>query len=81
MPTGQKFGGRKKGTPNKTTAAVKEAILKSFEMVGGEKYLAKIAEEHPQAFCTLLGRCLPKDMNVDMNARMTVSVKDLTGNQ
>src|SRR5262245_5967309 len=30
-----KHGGRKKGTPNKQTAAVKAALLEAFEGVGG----------------------------------------------
>ncbi len=32
---GERRGGRQKGTPNKVTRAVKDAILSAFEKVGG----------------------------------------------
>lgn len=55
----QKTGGRKAGTPNKTTAQVKEAILKAFEGVGGVEYLKGVANDNPAVFCQLLGKVLP----------------------
>lgn len=51
--------GRVKGVPNKATAALKDAILNAFNKVGGESYLAKVAQEDPKTFCTLLGKVLP----------------------
>lgn len=54
-----KTGGRRAGTPNKTTAQLKEAILGAFSEVGGQRYLARVADENPQVFCTLLGKVLP----------------------
>jgi len=57
-----KTGGRKKGTPNKNTAAIRDQILEALDRVGGVAYLAMIAEEQPAAFCTLIGKVLP--MNV-----------------
>jgi hypothetical protein len=59
MAVGKKTGGRKKGTPNKLTATVKDSILAAFDEVGGSAYLAKTAETHPAAFLTLLGKVLP----------------------
>lgn len=55
--------GRKKGTPNKATAAVKEAIIEAFERSGGVDYLVTIAKDDPRTFCTLLGKVIP--MQVD----------------
>ena len=52
-------GGRQKGTPNKLTADVKQAIESAFKKVGGADYLARQAEENPTAFMTLLGKVLP----------------------
>lgn len=63
MAIGKKTGGRTKGTPNKTTAQVKEAILRAFEKVGGASYLEKVAQEDPKTFCTLLGRVLPTEIS------------------
>jgi hypothetical protein len=54
--------GRPKGSPNKTTAAVKEAILKAFDSVGGPEYLVTVAQEDPRTFCALLGRVLPMEV-------------------
>ena len=59
MAKGEKTGGRQKGTPNKITADIKGAILGAFGKVGGEDYLARVAIEHPQVFCALLGKVLP----------------------
>lgn len=59
--------GRKKGTPNKTTTALKEAILLAAEQVGEDGlgasglvgYLRRVAKEDVKAFSTLLGKVLP----------------------
>ena len=61
----KKLGGRKKGTKNVMTEDVKNAILEAFERSGGVEYLVGIAETDPKTFCTLLGKVLPKDMNID----------------
>jgi hypothetical protein len=59
-----KTGGRKPGSRNKVTRTLVEAIDKAFEQVGGAQYLARIAEDDPKAFCALLGKRLPRDLNV-----------------
>lgn len=51
--------GRPKGVPNKLTADVKSMILGALSDVGGQKYLARQAEENPGPFLTLLGKVLP----------------------
>lgn len=63
----QKTGGRKKGTPNKTTKSLKEAILAAAEAVGQDGngkggtqgYLEQLAVTEPKAFAGLLGKVLP----------------------
>ena len=62
--------GRKKGTPNKTTALLKDAILKAAEQAGNKvgdeglvSYLVQQAEENPNAFMPLLGKVLPMQVN------------------
>jgi hypothetical protein len=53
-----KTGGRKKGTSNKFTKNVREAILAAFEEAGGVDYLRRVAKEDPKTFCTLLGKTM-----------------------
>lgn len=51
--------GRKAGTPNKLTTALKDMILQALSDAGGTEYLAKQARDNPNAFLTLVGRVLP----------------------
>lgn len=71
--TGKKFGGRKKGTPNKTTRDMKDAIMEAFEMAGGVDYLHMLANDEPRTFVTLLAKVMPSEninenRNIDVNA-------------
>jgi hypothetical protein len=64
---GERRGGRKKGTPNKATAALKDAILLAAADVGEDGdgkdglqgYLRQIARNDFKAYSSLLGRVLP----------------------
>lgn len=51
--------GRPKGSPNKTTTALKEMILEALDRKGGAEYLVGQAEKNPTAFMALLGKVLP----------------------
>ncbi len=55
--------GRIKGVPNKTTALLKDAILRAAEAAGGGDglvgYLTTQATENPAPFLALLGKVLP----------------------
>ena len=55
--------GRPKGTQNKTTALLKDAILKAASQAGGKDgivgYLAVQAAANPGPFMSLLGKVLP----------------------
>ena len=66
MAKGRKTGGgSRKGVPNKITASLKEAIQQAATdahpegMVG---YLTQQAQTNPNAFLSLLGRTLPKEI-------------------
>lgn len=59
---GRRFGGRKKGTPNKVTGDLRAMVLGALSDAGGQDYLTKQAKKNPKAFMALLGRCLPKDI-------------------
>lgn len=62
-PGTPKTGGRKKGTPNKTTALLKDAILQAATLAGGPEglvgYLTTQAVDNPGPFMSLLGKVLP----------------------
>jgi hypothetical protein len=55
--------GRPKGSPNKTTKALKEMIEGALEAKGGQAWLERQMDENPAAFLTLLGKTLPRDLN------------------
>ncbi len=61
--------GRKKGVPNKTTALLKEAILRAGEKAGGKDgligYLTIQAKANPGPFMALLGKVLPMQVAGD----------------
>ncbi len=64
---GERRGGRAKGTPNKATRELKEAILQAAVDVGEDEngaggltgYLRRVAKEDVKAFAGLLGKVLP----------------------
>lgn len=72
-PGHAKMGGRVKGTSNKSTVLLKEAILLAAEAVGQDGkgkegllgYLKMAAVSQPKAFITLLGRLLPTTLAND----------------
>lgn len=58
-----KLGGRKKGTPNKITTDLKQAIVNALDRAGGkgggEDYFLRSARRQPRAFLGLVGKCIP----------------------
>lgn len=80
-PGTQKTGGRKKGTPNKTTAALKEAILAAAKAhgmdgrgkAGLEGYLYRVARDDVKAFAGLLGKVLPLQVAGDPDAPIQIA--------
>ncbi len=69
MAEGKKTGGRQKGTPNKTTKAVKDAIAEAAEALGGVDRLVDWAKEDPlneRAFwATIYPKLLPLQISGD----------------
>ena len=75
--------GRRKGTPNKTTATLKEAILLAAEETGfdgqGQEglkgYLKRVAAEDVKAFSALLGKVLPLQLTGEGDGPLQVIVR------
>lgn len=79
---GERRGGRQKGTPNKTTTMLKEAIIAAAEKAGSDKkgkdglvgYCHFLATNEPKAFSQLLGKVLPMQIAGDSSAPLTIKV-------
>ena len=67
--------GRARGTPNKTTSLLKDAVLKAAEQAGGGEgligCLAKQAEANPGPFMALLGKVLPMQVSLSWSELRT----------
>ena len=70
--------GRPKGSPNKTSALLKDAILMAAQKAGGKgglvAYLKTQAIENPVAFLALLGKVLPLQIANDGDDEFKVGV-------
>jgi hypothetical protein len=73
---GRKTGGRQKGTPNKFTASVRDAVEAAFNAAGGAEYLRRQADENPVAFMSLLGKVMPREITAEVRADVSVSSID-----
>lgn len=69
----EKTGGRKKGTPNKTTAAVKDMVVAALHESGGVAYLIEQARENPKTFLSLVGKVLPLSIAGDAEQPLTLT--------
>jgi len=75
--------GRPKGSPNKTTALLKDAILKAAEQAGGKDgmigYLQQQAKENPGPFMALLGKVLPMQVTGEDGGPLSLTFKTVYG--
>jgi hypothetical protein len=72
---GERRGGRAKGTPNRTTQTLKDAILAAADEAhpdGKVGYLKWLAVNNSTAFASLLGKVLPKEIEAGVNVRHTL---------
>lgn len=63
MARGKKTGGRRAGTPNKSTRIVKEALWTAFEGLGGVSAFTQWAQANPNLFYSMLPKMLPSEIN------------------
>lgn len=64
MAKGRKTGGRRKGSTNKTTASVKQALVEAFGQLGGVPSLVAFGEAQPAEFYKLWAKILPREVEV-----------------
>lgn len=75
--------GRAKGTPNKTTALLKEAIIRAAEATGEDGkgkgrltgYCKFLATSEPKAFAQLLGKVLPMQVTAEDGGPLQVIIQ------
>ena len=58
--------GRPKGSPNKSTAAIKEMLLASLDAVGGTQYFIRQADENPTAYMSLMSKIIPSEVKKEI---------------
>lgn len=67
---GRKTGGRRKGTPNKTTCVVKDALRLAFQGIGGPDALTSWAKKNPYDFYTKLWiKLLPQEVKAEISGK------------
>lgn len=69
MAKGKKTGGRVKGTPNKTTRIFKEAVLDTFDGIGGTDAFRKWAQANPSEFYKIAARLIPTESHVEVTGQ------------
>ena len=57
---------RKKGDVNRLTKTVKEAVEFAFTKVNEENYLIWLSREHPNAFVSLVSKCIPQQATLSV---------------
>lgn len=72
---GERRGGRQKGTPNKMTADLRQAITEAFQRAGGVDYLLGVAEKNAAVFCQLIGKVIPAQIEMSINEDLADRVK------
>lgn len=70
-----KTGGRKKGSANKTTVKVREAMELAFEGVGGVPALVEWAQENQTEFYKLFAKLLPVQVEASVDGRLEIDHK------
>jgi hypothetical protein len=58
--------GRRRGTPNRLTAQVKDMVREALHREGVVDYLRQQARENPVAFMALVGRLIPHELKASI---------------
>ena len=56
--------GRPKGSHNKTSVALAAMVTGALDELGGQEWLVRAARKDPKAFMQLVGKLLPREINV-----------------
>ena len=78
---GERVIGRAKGTQNKLTVSIREAIEHAFDNLGGASYLEHVGRNDPRTFCALLGKLLPTKLANADGSPLLAALTELTDAQ
>ena len=78
---GERVTGRQKGTVNKLTVSIREAIEHAFDELGGASYLVHVGKQDPRTFCALLGKLLPTKLTNADGSPLLAALTELTDAQ
>ena len=78
---GERVTGRQKGTINKLTVSIREAIEHAFDELGGASYLVHVGKNDPRTFCALLGKLLPTKLANADGSPLLAALTELTDAQ
>jgi hypothetical protein len=73
--------GRRKGTPNKLTLSIRDAIEHAFDELGGTSYLVHVGQTDPRTFCALLSKLLPTKLANADGSPLLAALTELTDAQ
>ena len=78
---GERVTGRQKGTVNKLTVSIREAIEHAFDELGGASYLVHVGRNDPRTFCALLSKLLPTKLSNADGSPLLAALTELTDAQ
>lgn len=71
----KKVGGRKKGTPNKITQSVKDAMMGALNAGdGAQAFFLELKESDPKTFANIASKLIPHQIQQEINANAAVKV-------
>ncbi|PSH64670.1 hypothetical protein [Phyllobacterium sophorae] len=64
--------GRVKGSKNKITKTIKEAVKLAFDEAGGHEYLLEVAKKDPKTFVQLVAKLIPQEVTGDTKTTLRI---------
>ena len=75
-PSTTEHKGRKRGTPNRVSATVKENILAVFTRIGGTAAMARWATKNPTEFYKIYAKLLPTQITGEDGDPVKVAIQN-----
>jgi hypothetical protein len=69
--------GRPKGSVNKVTRTIKEAMLLAHDAVGAERFWKRLADKSPEVFAQCICRLIPAEVAGQLDVNLNVTIKKI----